>query len=38
VAQNGVGADRDEIFRSTLAPVDGKLYLRSQSALYCIGE
>jgi outer membrane protein assembly factor BamB len=38
VAQNSVGADRDEIFRSTLSPVDGKLYLRSQSTLYCIGE
>ena len=38
VAQNSVGADRDEIFRSTLAPVDGRLYLRSQSALHCIGD
>lgn len=36
VAQNSLGADRAELFRATLSPIDGRLYARSQSTLYCI--
>tara|TARA_Y100001934_G_C12368435_1_gene784879 strand:+ start:2475 stop:3713 length:1239 start_codon:yes stop_codon:yes gene_type:complete len=33
---NSLGADRSEIFRATLSPINGKLFARSQSKLYCI--
>jgi len=36
VARNSLGAT-DEIFRATLAPLDGKLLSRSQTTLYCVG-
>ena len=36
VAQNAIGADPDEIFRATLAPIRGQLFARSRSLLYCI--
>lgn len=36
VAQNSIGAKGDEIFRSTLAPINGKMLIRSQSRLYCV--
>jgi outer membrane protein assembly factor BamB len=35
-AQNSLGANREELFRATLSPIDGRLYARSQSTLYCI--
>ncbi len=38
IATNSIDADRSEKFRSTLSPIDGRLYLRSQSKLYCIGK
>ncbi len=38
VATNTVKHDRDELFRASLAPSDGQVFLRSDSALYCIGE
>lgn len=38
VAQNTVGAKGDEIFRATLAPIQGQVFVRSQSALYCVGK
>ena len=38
VASNLLDADSSEKFRSTLSPIDGRLYLRSQSTLYCIGR
>ncbi len=37
VARNSIGAKPDEIFRATLAPVQGQLFARSESILYCIG-
>jgi outer membrane protein assembly factor BamB len=38
VATNTVKHDRDELFRASLAPSDGQVFLRSDGALYCIGE
>jgi outer membrane protein assembly factor BamB len=35
VARNSLGAE-DEIFRASLAPLNGRLLARSQTALYCI--
>ncbi len=37
VSRNSIGARQDEIFRSTLAPIRGKILIRSLSRLYCIG-
>jgi len=36
VATCSVGAKPDEIFRSTLTPVNGRLLIRSQTRLYCV--
>ena len=36
VARNTLGAN-NEIFRASLAPLDGKLLSRSQTTLYSIG-
>ena len=38
VARNSVGADPEEIFRATLAPIRGQLFSRSGNAVYCIGQ
>jgi len=39
VAVNSLGAEAgDEIFRATPAPIGGRLYIRSDRALYCIEE
>ncbi len=38
VAHNSLGSRGDEIFRASPAPGEGCLYLRSDSALYCIGK
>ncbi|NNE94330.1 MAG: PQQ-binding-like beta-propeller repeat protein, partial [Verrucomicrobiales bacterium] len=38
VSVNSLGAKPDEIFRATLAPIQGDLFARSQNALYCIGK
>ena len=38
VSVNPLGAASDEIFRATLAPIQGDLFARSQTALYCIGK
>lgn len=38
IAMNSIGAKPDEIFRATLAPIQGQLFARSQSALYCVGN
>lgn len=38
VARNSVGADPEEIFRATLAPIQGQLFSRSGNAVYCIGQ
>ena len=36
VARNAVNAERGEIFRSSITPNNGRIFLRSDSALYCI--
>lgn len=36
VAVNELGAEVDELFRATLAPIQGRMYVRSLSALYCV--
>jgi outer membrane protein assembly factor BamB len=36
VARNTVGSARDEIFRSALVPIQGRLFARSRSVVYCI--
>lgn len=38
VARNSVGAKGDEIFRASLVPIQGELFVRSGSVLYCIGN
>ncbi len=36
VAENELGAESDEIFRATLTPVQGHVFARSQSKVYCL--
>lgn len=36
VSRNSLGTDKQELFRATLAPIQGQLFARSQSVLYCI--
>jgi hypothetical protein len=38
VARNSIGERKGELFRASLAPIGGKIYLRSNRALYCIGK
>lgn len=38
VARNKILADGDEVFRASLAPCEGQLFLRSDRALYCVGR
>ena len=38
VGVNDLGAEVDEAFRATLSPINGKIYARSHSMLYCIGS
>jgi outer membrane protein assembly factor BamB len=38
VARNSIGEHPGELFRASLAPVGGRIYLRSNRALYCIGQ
>lgn len=37
LARNSIGERAGELFRASLAPINGRLYLRSHRALYCIG-
>jgi outer membrane protein assembly factor BamB len=37
VARNSIGDHGAELFRASIAPIAGRLYLRSDRALYCIG-
>ncbi|MFT5106152.1 MAG: outer membrane protein assembly factor BamB [Pseudoalteromonas tetraodonis] len=37
VSRNSLGTDKQELFRATLAPIEGQLFTRSASVLYCIG-
>ena len=36
LSRNDLGASKDEIFRATLSPIDGKVFTRSQATLYCL--
>lgn len=38
VSVNTVDASSDEIFRSSISPSEGQVFLRSNKALYCIGK
>ena len=38
VANNTVGAADDEIFRASITPRDGQVFLRSDQYLYCVGS
>ncbi|HUG89851.1 MAG TPA: PQQ-binding-like beta-propeller repeat protein [Planctomycetaceae bacterium] len=35
---NSLGTPDDEIFRASLAPSDGQVFVRSNTALYCVGR
>lgn len=37
VARNSLGEHPGELFRASIAPINSRLYLRSNRALYCIG-
>ncbi len=37
VAENALPASGDEIFRASISPANGKLFIRSTTVLYCIG-
>jgi len=37
VSRNSLGERGAELFRASLAPINGRIYLRSNRALYCIG-
>lgn len=38
IARNQIEVDGDEVFRASLAPCEGQLFLRSDRALYCVGR
>jgi outer membrane protein assembly factor BamB len=38
VARNRVGAAKGELFRATITPSDGQVFIRSDRTLYCIGK
>lgn len=38
VARNRLSAGKGEIFRSSITPSDGQLFVRSTGALYCVGK
>ena len=38
VTRNTCGSDSEEIFRAALSPIQGQLFTRSQSVVYCIGK
>lgn len=38
VAENSLPASQDEIFRASLTPSAGQLFVRSTSVLYCLGK
>ncbi|MBI5397062.1 MAG: PQQ-like beta-propeller repeat protein [Verrucomicrobia bacterium] len=37
LARNSLGERAGELFRASIAPINGRLYLRSNRALYCVG-
>ena len=38
VSRNSLGSSDDEIFRASLAPIQGQWFARSQNTVYCIGK
>ena len=38
VAVNSVNSSDDEIFRASITPSEGQLFIRSNTALYCVGK
>jgi outer membrane protein assembly factor BamB len=38
VARNKLPADSSELFRASLTPLSGRMYIRSNRNLYCIGQ
>jgi hypothetical protein len=38
IAENDLVAAPDEIFRATPTPLDGQLFIRSTTTLYCVGK
>jgi outer membrane protein assembly factor BamB len=38
VARNAIGAERNEIFRASLSPIQGQLFARSRGVVYAIAE
>jgi outer membrane protein assembly factor BamB len=38
VAENSLPSGQDEIFRASITPSDGRLFLRSTTTLYCVGS
>jgi outer membrane protein assembly factor BamB len=38
IAQNSIAPGRGEIFRAALSPIQGQLFARSRSVVYCISE
>jgi outer membrane protein assembly factor BamB len=38
VGRNSVGAAKGEIFRASISPSDGRLFIRSDRFLYCVGK
>ena len=38
ISKNQLSSNLEEIFRATLCPIDGKIYTRSNSKLYCISS
>ncbi|HXX94137.1 MAG TPA: PQQ-binding-like beta-propeller repeat protein [Planctomycetota bacterium] len=38
VGRNTVGASKGELFRATLTPLGGQLFIRSDKFLYCVGK
>lgn len=38
VARNSLGAPKSEMFRATLAPIQGQIFARSLTTVYCLGK
>jgi outer membrane protein assembly factor BamB len=38
VARNKIGALKGELFRATITPSDGQIFIRSDRTLYCVGK
>ena len=38
VARNKLSAEKGELFRASLTPSDGQVFIRSDRTLYCIGK